>query len=409
MTPGRNDPCPCGSGKKYKHCCGSIKSGSIKKNDWPSMFEQVTGLPAAMADTDDAHALMRAMQHIYEVQEELALVAMSDTYFGRIKADRIRTCRAGTKAMVKRSNARLKVAFEKAINRAGGNASKEILDAAFDQFRKDDNNLHQEELFGLSVNIHETWMVNEFNDYDALEIVTPEDLSQSPVMRYVDLMFKEALENKGRIRLTSSGSLNTLLVARCSDLWQELTVTEEDRNRGYSTYFYGRREKNFFCLEYARELVQECKFFSVREGYLVAKKTALAKYKKEGVRAFFYEMLRTACAAKDRSGYCDGPILEAMRPVWLFILWRMSKRNLCSEVRNDLMSAWPWHTAQIYMNMQPDIYTDPDAYMDGILGQYFLNDLMKYWGFARTMPNMGKRSEKYEVLPLFKETFKFEV
>ena len=21
---GRNDKCPCGSGKKYKHCCGSI-------------------------------------------------------------------------------------------------------------------------------------------------------------------------------------------------------------------------------------------------------------------------------------------------------------------------------------------------------------------------------------------------
>lgn len=20
--PGRNEPCPCGSGKKYKHCCG---------------------------------------------------------------------------------------------------------------------------------------------------------------------------------------------------------------------------------------------------------------------------------------------------------------------------------------------------------------------------------------------------
>jgi FkbM family methyltransferase len=23
--PGRNEPCPCGSGKKYKHCCGSFK------------------------------------------------------------------------------------------------------------------------------------------------------------------------------------------------------------------------------------------------------------------------------------------------------------------------------------------------------------------------------------------------
>ena len=22
VKPKRNDPCPCGSGKKYKHCCG---------------------------------------------------------------------------------------------------------------------------------------------------------------------------------------------------------------------------------------------------------------------------------------------------------------------------------------------------------------------------------------------------
>ena len=25
MKPGRNDPCPCGSGKKYKHCHGQLK------------------------------------------------------------------------------------------------------------------------------------------------------------------------------------------------------------------------------------------------------------------------------------------------------------------------------------------------------------------------------------------------
>ncbi len=24
-APGRNDPCPCGSGKKYKKCCGAKK------------------------------------------------------------------------------------------------------------------------------------------------------------------------------------------------------------------------------------------------------------------------------------------------------------------------------------------------------------------------------------------------
>ncbi|MGH9364250.1 MAG: SEC-C metal-binding domain-containing protein, partial [Thermoanaerobaculia bacterium] len=23
MAPGRNEPCPCGSGKKFKRCCGA--------------------------------------------------------------------------------------------------------------------------------------------------------------------------------------------------------------------------------------------------------------------------------------------------------------------------------------------------------------------------------------------------
>jgi uncharacterized protein YecA (UPF0149 family) len=31
QTPGRNDPCPCGSGKKYKKCCGAKKEKEKKK------------------------------------------------------------------------------------------------------------------------------------------------------------------------------------------------------------------------------------------------------------------------------------------------------------------------------------------------------------------------------------------
>lgn len=26
---GRNEPCPCGSGKKYKHCCEAKKAGAF--------------------------------------------------------------------------------------------------------------------------------------------------------------------------------------------------------------------------------------------------------------------------------------------------------------------------------------------------------------------------------------------
>jgi len=29
--PGRNDPCPCGSGKKYKNCCMNLNDSIINK------------------------------------------------------------------------------------------------------------------------------------------------------------------------------------------------------------------------------------------------------------------------------------------------------------------------------------------------------------------------------------------
>src|SRR5688500_10295670 len=35
---GRNDPCPCGSGKKYKRCCGATQSStSLAESDAPGV------------------------------------------------------------------------------------------------------------------------------------------------------------------------------------------------------------------------------------------------------------------------------------------------------------------------------------------------------------------------------------
>jgi len=31
---GRNDPCPCGSGKKYKKCCAAKDAAKPKKKGW---------------------------------------------------------------------------------------------------------------------------------------------------------------------------------------------------------------------------------------------------------------------------------------------------------------------------------------------------------------------------------------
>jgi tetratricopeptide (TPR) repeat protein len=35
VNPARNDPCPCGSGKKYKKCCGQIRTGTRVRADHP--------------------------------------------------------------------------------------------------------------------------------------------------------------------------------------------------------------------------------------------------------------------------------------------------------------------------------------------------------------------------------------
>ena len=42
MAPGRNDPCPCGSGRRYKHCCGQIGAAASQAAAAP--LEQASGL-----------------------------------------------------------------------------------------------------------------------------------------------------------------------------------------------------------------------------------------------------------------------------------------------------------------------------------------------------------------------------
>ena len=51
MKPGRNDLCPCGSGKKYKQCCLAHDSASVvdlADRTWRQMREAIDGYAAAM-------------------------------------------------------------------------------------------------------------------------------------------------------------------------------------------------------------------------------------------------------------------------------------------------------------------------------------------------------------------------
>ncbi len=37
MKPGRNDRCPCGSGKKYKNCCADKTSSNMSFASWAAI------------------------------------------------------------------------------------------------------------------------------------------------------------------------------------------------------------------------------------------------------------------------------------------------------------------------------------------------------------------------------------
>ncbi|MDD3883755.1 MAG: SEC-C metal-binding domain-containing protein [Gallionella sp.] len=53
MKPGRNDPCPCGSGKKYKHCCSNLSQASTSAqpaSQAPTTNEQNHLLPCTRLD-----------------------------------------------------------------------------------------------------------------------------------------------------------------------------------------------------------------------------------------------------------------------------------------------------------------------------------------------------------------------
>ena len=56
MKPGRNDPCPCGSGKKHKQCC--LKTEQVTPQEeflWRRIRRAIEGSPMQMLEFTTAH------------------------------------------------------------------------------------------------------------------------------------------------------------------------------------------------------------------------------------------------------------------------------------------------------------------------------------------------------------------
>jgi hypothetical protein len=75
MKPGRNDPCPCGSGKKYKHCC-LIAATVASPHDllWRRLRRELDGFPTRMlnfmANTYGVEAMGEAWHEFMAFDED---------------------------------------------------------------------------------------------------------------------------------------------------------------------------------------------------------------------------------------------------------------------------------------------------------------------------------------------------
>lgn len=67
MKPGRNDPCPCGSGKKYKQCC--LKTEPAPPEDeflWRRIRRVIEGLPAQLLSFGGSHFGQEALLEAWD-------------------------------------------------------------------------------------------------------------------------------------------------------------------------------------------------------------------------------------------------------------------------------------------------------------------------------------------------------
>lgn len=332
MKLGRNDPCPCGSGKKYKRCC--MGNGAKQQ---AQVFDDVE-----------------------------AMVAMNP------------------------------------------NLTLDELNTALQHKVQDRNNRPNPEFCGLSPTQMTNWLYAPFDDLQWVTISTPDDLSSSPVMRYLKLILDEAMDKDGSFKATSKGNLPAKLVNQASELLPEFAVSQFSKNISISE-FAGSNEDKFNALHYTRVLAEIAGIIYRRSGRYHVKKDAQKQYQKHGLHAFFKPMLEAALS-KYNWAYLDSFELEVdLRTFWLFMLWRIQSHNSLDQLIAEVITAFP----DLLTALSPDDYFSPEKLLDITIESRFIERCLQFWGFVIINPRLFLDTEpvarKVQIQPLLRQTFQFTI
>ncbi len=332
MKPGRNDPCPCGSGKKYKRCC----MNSVSKQH------------ASMLDDIEQVAAMNP------------------------------------------------------------NLSLDEFNIVAEQKMKAANNRSNPDFCGLSPTQMANWLYAPFNELEWVTISTPEDLSTSPVMRYLELILDEAMQSDGSFKATSKGNLPTKLVRQASDALPKFAVSKHQKHISFSEYA-GSNEDKFNALHYSRVLAELAGIIYRRSGRYHVKKSAQKQYQKQGINAFFIPMLEAA-TSQYNWGYFDGWEHDIdLRTFWLFMLWRLQGHGCVEQLIAEVVTAFP----DLLLDCPAGEYSSPSQLLGTLIESRFVERFLEFWGFVTVDPkryvNKHYVPRKVEILPLMKQAIQFSI
>jgi hypothetical protein len=330
MKTGRNDPCPCGSGKKYKRCC-------------------IDAISRKHAEIFDDIAQTVAMNPNLSI-DELNLVAQQKTA---------------------RQNDRPNADF-----------------------------------CGLTPIQMANWLYAPFGELTGVAICTPDNLSASPVMRYLYIILDELMKKDGSFKSTARGNLPVRLVKQASALLPEFAVAQYETEPSISK-FTGSNEDKFNALHYTRVLAEIAGIIHYKSGRFYIKKTAQKQYQTHGHNAFFLPMLDAAVTRYNWS-YLDGwSDAIDLRTFWLFMLWRLQTHGSIDKLIREVSTAFP----DLLRQLPHDEYLSPQVQLELLIECRFIKHFLQFWGFITVNPRRIYGNERVppvaNIQPLLTQTFQF--
>jgi hypothetical protein len=238
-----------------------------------------------------------------------------------------------------------------------------------------------EALCGLSPEQVYSWLYAPFGEFSGATIHPPDDLSTSPVMRYLSLIVEAAMQQGGAFKATPKGNLPTTLVKQASALLPAFAVSQHHTHISISE-FAGHNEEAFNALHYTRILAEAAGIIYRRSGKFHVKKIAQKQYQTHGLHGFFLPMLEAAVTTYNW-GYLDSWPEEAdLRPFWLFMLWRLQRHGSVDQLANEMAVAFP----RFVDEMPTDTHYSPTRLLRLLIESRFVGRFLQFWGFVTIDP-----------------------